>query len=50
MFIKFLATLKHDDGIVKLIVTAGSIEQAIQSLCRRELCPSRSIISIKQIK
>lgn len=46
---KYLATLRHDRGIHKTIVLSFSLEAAKQSICRRELCPMRSIISIVEI-
>jgi hypothetical protein len=46
---RYLAILKHDRGIHKTIVLSFSLAAAKQSICRRELCPMRSIISIEEI-
>lgn len=46
----FIATLKHDNGLLILKTTARDIGDAIFKICLAENCPIRAIIKIKEIK
>lgn len=46
----FIAILKHDNGTHRLRVNASSKEAAELMIMLAENCPSRAIISIKEVK
>ena len=46
----FIATLEHDNGTVKIKVTASSRKAAKTMIMSAENCPSRAIISITEVK
>lgn len=47
----YIATLKHDKGVVRLRVVSLSGEQgAIQQILAAERCPERAIVKLKKIK
>lgn len=48
MFIKFLAVISRNNKAENMIVTANSIEAAIQTIYRREKCLI-NILSIKEL-
>lgn len=43
---QYLVTLRHDGGIVRILVTATSKEAAIQIARVCERCPRRAIVSV----
>jgi hypothetical protein len=49
MLRKYEVILKHDHGKVKLIVTTTTAAKAIKLACMAEECPSRAVISVKEI-
>jgi len=47
---KFAVTLQHDNGKIKLIVTAESMTQARELACLAENCPTSAILSVLPVK
>lgn len=45
---RFIANIKHDNGITFLCVTARNEEQAVNMIMKAEGCPRYSIIEIKK--
>ena len=45
---RYYATIKHDNGIVTLLVTAPNKEQAIKAICEAEGCPECAITEITE--
>ena len=45
----YLAKLKHDDGILRLHVTASCEDSAIQMIMKAEGCPANSVLSLKEL-
>jgi len=46
---KYRVTLKHDSGLIRIIVHAPSKSAASLMVCSAEDCPPRAIREIKQI-
>ena len=42
----YYATIKHDNGIITLIVHARNKQQAIRAICEVEGCPESAITEI----
>lgn len=47
---KYIFTLKHDNGVFKITVTATDITSAIQIFLKAEGCPEQAINNIKKLK
>jgi len=46
---KYIVTVKHDNGRLRIKVGANSVEDATLLVCRAEGCPECAILSIKLI-
>lgn len=47
---KYLVTIEHDKGTIKILVTARNIMAAREIVKRSEGCPDRAILALTQIK
>lgn len=47
---EFKITLRHDAGVISIITTASSQEQAVKQVCDYEFAPLSAVISVKQTR
>lgn len=46
----FSVRVKHDNGILRIKVSALSADSAKKMVCTMEKCPESSILSVRQLK
>ncbi len=47
---EFKITLRHDSGVISIITTASSQEQAVKQVCDYEFAPLSAVISVEQTR
>lgn len=47
---KYICTVQHDNGTVKIVVSASSIAEAREMVMKFENCPARAVVVILPLK
>lgn len=47
---KYIITLKHDSGKIKIATTATTAKKAIETVCKFENAPINAVCNVEEIK